>query len=365
MSTAPAPSAASAPIQVGASLAADVQALRHDYLARRGAAELTHIYKVMRLTRRLALAGRILIMCGLFVWPLMIAGVIGLALAKILENMEIGHNVMHGQYLFSRDPALSADYEWDVVAPGSHWRRAHNQRHHVHTSIQGVDDDVGALRLFPEQPWHPVHRLQPLVALLSALLFQWGVAAHNMGLGEWRRGRKNHEAMARDLREFAAKALRQVGKDYVLFPLLAGPFFLQVMAANLVANGLRNVWAWAVILCNHGSAEVEVFVPEGIDPQDRDDWYRRQIVASANFSGPAWLHLFSGHLGYHIEHHLFPEIPASMYPAIAIDVRALCEKHQLPYLCAPFHVQLAGALARIVRYARPNPPAHKNQALDS
>ena len=38
--------------------------------------------------------------------------------AKIIENMEIGHNVLHGQWDWMRDPDIhSPTWEWDFVTP--------------------------------------------------------------------------------------------------------------------------------------------------------------------------------------------------------------------------------------------------------
>src|SRR5207249_10906335 len=57
---------------------------------------------------------------------------------------------------------------------------------------------------------------------------------------------------------------RQLLKDYAIFPLLAGPFFVPVMAGNLGANLIRNVWAFIIIFCGHFTERVETF-PESVD----------------------------------------------------------------------------------------------------
>ena len=44
------------------------------------------------------------------------AGAVTLGVAKIVENMEIGHNVLHGQWDWMRDPDIhSTTWEWDFV----------------------------------------------------------------------------------------------------------------------------------------------------------------------------------------------------------------------------------------------------------
>jgi fatty acid desaturase len=47
--------------------------------------------------------------------PAWLLGTAGLSVAKILENMEIGHNVLHGQWDWMRDPKIhSTTWEWDT-----------------------------------------------------------------------------------------------------------------------------------------------------------------------------------------------------------------------------------------------------------
>src|SRR5690606_27590370 len=100
--------------------------------------------------------GRALLMASVFP-PAWLAGTALLGLAKILDNMEIGHNVMHGQYDFMNDPVINTNYEWDGVPPNEHWRHSHNYVHHTFTNVLGLDHDIGyrVIRLSEHQPWHP------------------------------------------------------------------------------------------------------------------------------------------------------------------------------------------------------------------
>src|SRR5699024_8817055 len=97
--------------------------------------------------------------------------------------MEIGHNVMHGQYDWTRDPALSSQrFEWDTLAPAANWRHSHNYIHHTYTNVLGRDRDIvyGILRIDPEQNWHPYYLGIPVYATLLAIFFQWGVILHDV-----------------------------------------------------------------------------------------------------------------------------------------------------------------------------------------
>lgn len=323
--------------------------------AQLGQCDARYLERLQRGTRTLQIIARLTIYAGILQPLLCIPGVIMLAVARSLENMEIGHNVMHGQYaLPGMTPAVVAgDYEWDTASPAYLWRLAHNGNHHVHAGIRGLDNDVGGMRLDDATPWSPRHLLQPPAVLASALFFDLAVAAHNSGLGEWRAGNRSVSALRKDIRATARKTSLIYLREFLLFPLLAGPWFPLVLAANLAAHFLRNIWAWAVILCNHCPSGVRQYERQQANQESRDDFMRRQIEASANFSGPRWLHLLSGHLGYHIEHHLYPDIPAWRYPELANRIRSLCEQHGIYYNSAPFLHQWCSAMGRIIRHALP------------
>ena len=130
-----------------------------------------------------------------------------------------------------------------------------------------------------------------------------------------------------------------MGKDYVLFPLLTGPFFVTTLTANLAANLIRNVWSYAIIFCGHFPDGAEVFTEEQLENETQGEWYLRQLLGSANFTGSRLMHVMSGSLGYQIEHHLFPDLPSNRYPEIAERVTAICEKYDLPYTTGPFPKQ--------------------------
>jgi linoleoyl-CoA desaturase len=81
------------------------------------------------------------------------------------------------------------------------------------------------------------------------------------------------------------------------------------------------------------------------------------VTGSSNFEASRILHVLSGHLGFQIEHHLFPNIPAWRYPELAPRVREICERHGLPYATGSLAAQFGSAMRRLVRFAVPRGPA--------
>jgi len=332
-----------------------LDALRQEVLDDLGEEDVEYIRRMIRLKRYSEIGGRGLIHFSLnpFSWA---AGIGLLSFSKILENMEIGHNIMHGQYDWTNDPDLvSQDYEWDTVCDGDSWRLTHNYEHHTYTNIIGMDRDYGygIVRLSDDIPWKPAHLVQFVQYGLLTGLFQWGVALNELDVERIRSGDVSLRSKIPFLKRFVRKAARQVGKDYVFYPLIAGPMAPKVLAGNVLANLGRNLWASTIIFCGHFTENAETFQATECRDESRGAWYYRQLLGSSNFTGGKWLHIMSGHLSYQIEHHLFPDIPAHRYETLAPKVRALCEAYGVPYNSASFTAQYRTVLARIARHSLP------------
>ncbi len=207
-------------------LGRQLDAIRQEVLDSRGASDAAYIRRVIRAQRLLELAGRATLLAGR--WrPAWVLGTASLTLAKVLDNMEIGHNVLHGQWDWMRDPKIhSSTWDWDHASPTEQWQRAHNVQHHTYTNILGRDNDLGygIMRVDEGQPWQPIHLAQPLLNLITACIFEWGIAMFDLNLRDVvTSGEKLTDEQRHDLRSVLSKARRQLAKDYVVHPLLSGP----------------------------------------------------------------------------------------------------------------------------------------------
>jgi linoleoyl-CoA desaturase len=333
-------------------------------------------------------------------------------MAKILENMEIGHNVLHGQWDWMNDPVINSQaWDWDTASTAQAWRHSHNYVHHTFTNIRGKDKDLGyeIMRIDPHQKWHPVYLAQPFYNLLLMLLFEWGVALHDLDLDAVRAGEKEHKEVLKDLKGIAGKARAQVVKDYVAWPLISALVmagidamlaaggvqerskrarvraklnglrprkrslakqaeevlrelierrsfrepFKATVSADVVANLVRNVWSYAIIFCGHFPDQTYTFSQEETEDETRGQKYVRQLVGAANIEGGPLFHVISGNLGYQVEHHLYPDMPSTRYGEIAPRVREICERYELPYNTGPFGQQLWMVQRSILRLAFP------------
>jgi fatty acid desaturase len=147
---------------------------------------------------------------------------------------------------------------------------------------------------------------------------------------------------------------RQAGKDYVFFPALSLRRWRRTLTANLVANLLRNVWAYVVIACGHFADGAEKFTPAALEGETKPDWYLRQMLGTANFHAGPVMAFLSGNLCYQIEHHLFPDLPSNRYAEIAHRVRAICAAYDLPYTTGPLTRQYLLTFRTIAKLALPD-----------
>ncbi|MDV7244621.1 MULTISPECIES: fatty acid desaturase family protein [Rhodococcus] len=337
-------------------LGRELDAIRRDIEESRGERDARYVRNTIRLQRSLEIGGRAVLFASKR-RPAWLAGTAMLALSKIIENMELGHNVMHGQWDWMNDPEIhSTSWEWDVTGPSAHWKQTHNYIHHKYTNVLGMDDDVGygLLRVTRDQRWKPFNAGNLVYNTLLALFFEYGIAAQHLELGKVAKGRVPKEETQRKLREVGEKIGKQILKDYVVHPAITGPAWKSTLTANVSANMIRNVWTNAIIFCGHFPDGAEKFTKADIDKETPAEWYLRQMLGSANIEGGKVMDFMSGNLSYQIEHHLFPDLPSNRYAEIAVRVRELCDKYDLPYTTGPFLVQYAKSWRTIAKLSLPN-----------
>ncbi|WP_020101213.1 acyl-CoA desaturase [Mycobacterium sp. 360MFTsu5.1] len=331
-----------------------LEAIRRDVENSRGAADRAYIQRTIVFQRCLEVTARLFIAAtrGNFACAL---GIVALATAKTIENMELGHNISHGQWDWMNDPEIhSSTWEWDMAGVSSQWRYAHNYRHHMFTNVIGMDDDLGygIMRVTPDQLWGAGNLLQPLRNALLGIMFEWGIALQ--GWESEQRGAATRAEKSALTRALVRKIARQAGKDYLFFPALSVRRWRRTLTANAVANLARNVWAYVVICCGHFADGTQKFTPAALDGETKSEWYLRQMLGTANFHAGPVLAFLSGNLCYQIEHHLFPDLPSNRYAQIAVQVQAVCVRFGLPYTTGPLARQYLRTLRTIVTLALPD-----------
>jgi linoleoyl-CoA desaturase len=388
----------------------EFDAIHDDVFSDLGDRDRKYITSMIEMHRRLAVFGRVVLLASRYK-PAWVVGTVSLSAAKILENMEIGHNVMHGQWDWMNDPKIhSSTWDWDTASTKEAWKHSHNYIHHTYTNIRGKDKDLGyeIMRIDPQQKWHPVYLLQPVYNALLMAFFEWGVAMHDLDFDAIRAGDKEMSQVKKELKGMAGKARAQIQKDYVAWPLLSGlamaafdvargarelgtakprgkvgrvrsrlarlrtsqrrrvlddavtlgassglEGYRTTFWADVTANIVRNLWTHSIIFCGHFPDQTYTFGQKETQDEARGGWYVRQLVGAANIEGGPFFHVASGNLGYQVEHHLYPDMPSTRYAEIAPRVKEICQRYGLPYNSGPFGQQLFMVHRTIARLALP------------
>jgi linoleoyl-CoA desaturase len=352
----------------------EIDALHDEVFSDLGDADARYIKKMISFQRRLIAASRGILLFSRY-RPAWAAGVAGLSLAKILENMEIGHNVMHGQWDWMNDPNIhSSTWDWDTASPAAAWKHSHNYVHHTFTNVIGKDKDVGyeIMRIDARQKWRWPYLFQPIYNVLLMAAFEWGVALHDLDFDAIKSGKKDKKQVWDELKAIGRKGRRQIVKDYVAYPGLsagasagiarltgsdpkaaARSSYQATVVANAIANVVRNVWSHAIIFCGHFPDQTFMFTEEEVQDESRGAWYVRQLIGAANIDGGPAFHILAGNLSFQVEHHIFPDMPSSRYQQIAPRVKEICEKYGLPYNTGPLRKQWGTVQRTIARLAFP------------
>lgn len=348
---------------------AELDKIRKRVEAEIGQADVEHVKKLRRASQAFELLGRGLIHFS-FEPVAFTAGVLSLWLHKQLEATEIGHTALHGAYdgLPGAKKFQSKTFTWKVPIDETSWHVGHNQRHHQYTNVVGKDADIhfGPVRLTEHTPYNKAHRWQlPFTLLALFPNFGFLMNMHFTGLVDVYSGNGRAEQFDfipdRSRKSVLAahwRALRKYipyyGKEYVVFPLLAGPFFWKVALGNWLSEVLRDIYSAATIFCGHVGEEVATY-PEGTRAHGRGQWYAMQVEAANNFKVPKPLSILCGGLDMQIEHHLFPRFAPERLRQIQPEVQRICEEFGVEYRMESWPSTLKKALKHIHNLSQNTP----------
>ena len=338
-----------------------IDTLRREVELELGESDAQHIRNITQLSNRLEWVGRSLIHFSFE--PLSFAaGTAALWAHKTLELMEIGHMALHGAYdgLPGAERVQSHSFRWKAPIDEASWKVGHNVRHHQYTNIAGRDPDLdfGRLRLSARIPYQPAHAFQPVSNVFSWFGFATAINLHVTGMLDAYLKRAPSEVLAdrepatirAAQRTFVSKWVRYHGREYLLFPLLAGPFFPKVALANWLSEVGRDLYSAAIIYCGHVGAHD---YPADTEPATRAHWYVMQVEAARDVQLPEWLSILCGALDLQIEHHLFPRLPPNRLRQIAPRVRAICEAHGVEYRTDSWPRTLRSVVRELARLRKP------------
>ncbi|HYO73509.1 MAG TPA: fatty acid desaturase [Archangium sp.] len=335
--------------------ARDLQALRTEMESSLGPEDLAHFRKIERWGRVCSALGY----ATAWLAPNPLSALL-IAQGNTARWTMMAHHVTHRGY--DRVPGMPEHrtgrafasgwrrfLDWpDWIHPDA-WRHEHNALHHGRTGETAdpdlVEENTGFLRSSP----------MPLVLKYAVVAFfacTWKLTyyAPNTFL-EWRRAERRRTGekddgnnmrlitafnpLTADGRAFWWTCiLPYVGLRFVLLPALFAPLgawaVLSVLANSVLAEVLTNIQSFVLIAPNHAGDDLYRFQDRA---KNNAEFCVRQVIGSVNYAtGNDGVDFLHGWLNYQIEHHIWPSLPMSKYQQVQPRVKALCEKHGVPYV---------------------------------
>ncbi|MCL1127738.1 fatty acid desaturase family protein [Shewanella surugensis] len=261
----------------------------------------------------------------------------------------VAHHVCHGGY--NRIKGIPKKYHsqrfatgwsrflhWpDWVYPAA-WKHEHNVLHHLNTN-ESLDPDQISYRQksskLSQNNW-----LSRILSMLSWGLWVslWKALYYAPNTIKAMNEKKNYSHIKNYVlyrREIILRCyLPYIVCHFIILPLLFFPLgwyaVLFVLLNRIGAEVITNWHTFLLIVPSHHGEDISLHNQHF---NDRSEFYLMQIASTSNYhTGGFWRDYFSGYLNYQIEHHLFPDLPASQYVRLQPKIKRLCQRHGINYI---------------------------------
>jgi linoleoyl-CoA desaturase len=278
-----------------------------------------------------------------------------IALATAGIGFSVMHDANHGAYARSRRVNRAWGLALDFVGASSYvWRFKHNVLHHTYANVDGLDADLDAgpfLRLAPSQRRRALHGWQHVYAwlLYGVLALKWWFVDDVLDVV---RGRLGAHPFPRPRGAELAAFLG--GKAVFLGWTLVAPLLVfrsgWVVAFFVLGSMVLGVVLSTVFQLAHAVPGAEFHAAGAGEPRLPAGWAEHQVRATVDFApSNRLLGWYVGGLNFQVEHHLFPDVCHTHYPALAPMVAAACGERGVPYRSEP---TLRAAIASHYRFLR-------------
>lgn len=281
----------------------------------------------------------------------------------MLLNVNVNHDASHNAFL--RTPWANRLVGRVVTLPlgvdPDYWRSRHVDFHHVYANVEHYDLDTeenGFFRQTPFQRWRPYMRYQhlywPLIAALSLPYIAW--------IFDW-----SDRLDKTPLRE---KRLLAGSGGWTVFVVSKLLHLALVLVVPMIVCHLHGIgWGWVLLVYTTSQmcasllvvflllgthwAQAEFYpVPTG-DCMPHG-WYRHNFATACDWKpGLSWIEHLTGGLNYHLTHHLFPGWHHRHYPALAMAVAEVAQRHGMAYRCISYRELLAQQRQFLRRMGQP------------
>jgi fatty acid desaturase len=276
----------------------------------------------------------------------------------------IGHHICHGGYDYRKDGSLNRfkfaagawrrAVDWfDWMLPEA-WNVEHNHLHHYQLGELGDPDLVETNMASIRDLAAPLF-VKRIVVFVMACTWKWLYYAPNtykqlIYHRETRNGKSSIDPVAPWLLQqymmpegwkYAGEFFGKVLLPYALYKFVVYPLpflliggwaaFTNAVLCVVLSDVFANLYSFLIIVSNHCGDDLYRFDTKCAPYSGA--FYLRAVVSSANFTaGTDVVDFAHGWLNYQIEHHCFPSLSMLSYQRAMPRVKAICEKHGVPYV---------------------------------
>ncbi len=259
-----------------------------------------------------------------------------------LIGLGIMHDANHGSLSNKKWVNTFLGYSLNLLGGNSKiWKMQHNQLHHTHTNVEGMDPDIegnAILRLNPDKEKRRIHKYQHIYGwgLYSLMTVSW-ITAHEFKLIK----RFKETGLIANIRE-----KRQVLSQLIVWKVLYWFIFLglpmifiapwwAVLIGFFLMHAISGLFLSMVFQSAHvvPTSDYKSKEKEGVI---QNNWFVHQLSNTTNFAMKSkWFTWLVGGLNYQIEHHLFPNISHIHYPELSKLVKQTAQEFAQPYNTEP------------------------------
>lgn len=254
--------------------------------------------------------------------------------------VNIGHDAIHGSYSKNKVVTYLLKQTFNLNGASAYmWGLMHNVAHHTYTNIEEHDEDIYStpiLRMTSDIELKPIHRFQHIYCffLYPFASLSWIFSKDYKKFFENTVANYNNKQHPKSelFNLFFYKILSYTIFIVIPFIVIDLPFG-QKLISFLCAHFIAGFYVAVVFMLAHIVEEVSFPKPDKLTGTVENNWFIHQLYTTANFATDSKLAAFiTGGLNQQVEHHLFPNICSTHYPAIAQIVRDTAKEFEVPYL---------------------------------
>jgi fatty acid desaturase len=216
-----------------------------------------------------------------------------------------------------------------------YWKWKHDQLHHGHPNVEGVDPDIKPFPFVSSRGDH--EKCGPGERWFQRNFQRWAFWPMSllMSLG-----------MRRSSILFLLRYPRKHGFSrpwFIEAACMTVHYTCWVVIPSIIWGPLIGFAVYSAIWALVGVFLALVFAPAHIGlpimAEQNHDWLH-QLETTRDLELPRFISFFFIGLDYQAEHHLFPKIPHQNLPKAAAITAAWCKRHGIEYLSVPYLVAL-------------------------